>query len=136
MSLILFDTHAALWFAAGKMSPRVALTLDAAATRDELLLSPISAWEIGLLVKRGRLRLAVPWRDFVRSIFTQRGVLTAALTPDIAAESTELSSEAGDDPADRIIIATAAAYRARLLTRDARIQEFAKKSGLIDCIAC
>ncbi len=136
MSLILLDTHVALWFASGAMSPRVAQTLEAAASRDELLLSPISAWEIGLLVRKGRFKLETPLRDFIRALFTQGGVVTAALTADIAAESTALPSDAGDDPADRILVATAAAYGARFATRDARIQQFAKATGRIACLAC
>lgn len=71
MSPILLDTHAALWFAGGNLSPRVARTIELAAAHDELLLSPISAWEIGLLVKKGRVVLDAPLRDFVRALFMQ-----------------------------------------------------------------
>ena len=59
MTPILLDTHAAVWATAGMLRPAVQQRIDAAARDGRLLLSPISAWEIGMLVGKGRLRLAV-----------------------------------------------------------------------------
>lgn len=136
MSPILLDTHVAIWSTLGIIPEKAGNLVDEAATGSELLLSPITAWEIGLLVSRGRFAAQAPLEDYVRTMFSRPGVVTATLTPAIAAASTLLPDAVGKDPADRILIATAQAYGARLMTRDDRIQAFAKKTGLIDCIAC
>ncbi len=136
MNPILLDTHAAVWAVEGKIAPAIAGAVDDAAKRGELLLSPISAWEIGMLVRKGRLILATPAQDYIRALFAQPGVLTATLTPAIALAATELPGKFQGDPADCILIATAAAYGARLLTRDSPIHEYAKATKYIRCIVC
>ncbi|HEY9084807.1 MAG TPA: type II toxin-antitoxin system VapC family toxin [Candidatus Tyrphobacter sp.] len=136
MNPILLDTHAALWSAEGKVAPSVARTIDAAAERGGLLISPITAWEIGMLVQKKRLSLASTVQDFVRALFERSGILTAVLTPSIAAAAAALPGSFHADPADRILVATAAAYGARLMTRDRRILAFASASRHIRCLTC
>ncbi len=120
----------------GKIAPAIAGAVDHAAERGKLLLSPISAWEIGMLVRKGRLILAIPAQDYIRTLFAQPGVLTATLTPAIVLAATELPGKFKGDPADCMLIATAAAYGARLLTRDNAIHEYAKATKYIRCIVC
>lgn len=91
MNPILLDTHAAIWGADGRLTAAVTKVVDAAAERGELLISPVSAWEIGLLVRKGRLTLAMGLQDYVRALFTRRGVVTATLTPQIAVTAVTLS---------------------------------------------
>jgi|SRR5579872_821734 len=136
MNPILLDTHAAVWAAEGKIAPSIAQAIDAAAERGELLLSPISAWEIGMLVRKRRLILATPAQDYIRALFAQPGILTAALTPAIALAATELPGSFPRDPADCILIATAAAYGAQLLSGDKPIHEYARVTKYIRCIVC
>lgn len=133
---ILLDTHAAVWVFEDSLKPAVAKEIDLATKRHEVMLSPISAWEIGMLTSRGRLSLTVPVEDYVRAIFQQLGILTAPLTPEIALAATSLPGDFHRDPADRILIATAAAYAAHLMTRDRAILEYARKTRYIRCIAC
>jgi len=136
MSPILLDTHAAVWAADGSLKGEAAALVEGAAERDELLLSPITAWEIGLLVKKKRLSLSSTVEDYVRALFGQPGVVLAALTPTIAVAATALPESLRADPADRILIATAAAYGARFVTRDREIRAYAKSTAHIRCIAC
>jgi PIN domain nuclease of toxin-antitoxin system len=136
MSPILLDTHAALWSSNGTLRTAVSKTIDAAAKRGELLLSPITAWEIATLVRKGRLVLASTPQDFVRTLFTSSGVVVATITPAIAAGAGSLPGEFHGDPADRILVATATAYGAQIVTRDKGIREYAKVSKHIRCIAC
>lgn len=135
MPPILLDTHIAVWSANGSLTSAAARTIDAAATRGELLLSPISAWEVGMLVARGRLVLAHAVDDYVRGLFGQAGVVTAALTPAIAAAAALLPAAFPGDPADRMIVATAVAYGAQLVTRDKAIRAYAKATRTLRCIA-
>ena len=136
MSPILLDTHIALWLVEGVLSRKTAHKLEKAAQSKELLLSPISAWELGMLIRKQRLSVEKSIDDYVEALYSRPGMLTATLTPAIAVAATLLSDAVGKDPADRILIATAHAYGAALMTRDARIQQFAKTTGHITCIAC
>lgn len=135
MPPILLDTHAAIWSANGSLRPALTRTINAAADAAELLLSPITAWEIGMLVSKGRLELVRSVEDYVRALFGQPGIVTADLTPDIGVGASMLPGFHAD-PADRIIVATAAAYGAQLVTRDKGLLAYAKATKTFRCIAC
>lgn len=102
MNPILLDTHAAIWYAEGRLSRSARDAAFEAKRAGSLLLSPISAWEIGLLVARRRLRLERPVKVFVDAVFRNSDIATAPLTPEIALESTRLSGPIHGDAADRI----------------------------------
>lgn len=136
MNLTLLDTHVALWSAEGKIPPASARIIDGAAKRGELLLSPVTAWEIAMLVRKRRLVLASTVQDFVRTLFERSGAVTATLTPSIAAAAVALPGAFHADPADRFLVATAAAYGARLITRDKRILAYADATRHIRCQRC
>lgn len=136
MNPILLDTHAAVWAVEGRLSKSVTAVIDDAASRNELLISPISAWEIGVLVKKGRLALAMPVADYVRALFGRRGVVTATLTPATAAAATTLPGRLHADPADRILVSTAASLGAKLMTRDRQLHEYARATRHIRCLDC
>ncbi|MGH7737949.1 MAG: type II toxin-antitoxin system VapC family toxin [Candidatus Tyrphobacter sp.] len=132
----MLDTHVALWSVEGKIPSASARIIDGAADRGELLLSPITAWEIAMLVRKKRLVLASTVHDFVRVLFERSGAVTAALTPSIAASAATLPGSFHADPADRFLVATAAAYGARLMTRDKRILAYAGETTHIRCLPC
>ena len=133
---ILLDTCAAIWLQAGsafRLEGEAALQ-EAQKIGTQVLVSPITAWEIGLLVSKGRLVLSLPpltWFDQLLEL----GVDLAPLTPDILIASSQLPGTPLRDPADRIIAATARAMRYRLITRDRPLLEFAA-SGQVEAIAC
>jgi PIN domain nuclease of toxin-antitoxin system len=136
MNPILLDTHAAIWSAEGLLKADAAAVVKAASLRRELLLSPISAWEIGMLIRRGRLAVSFKPEEYVRVLFGQSGIVVANVSPAIAVAAGMLPEKLVADPADRILIATANAYGARLLTRDKRIHDYAKTAAELRCIAC
>ena len=136
MNPILLDTHAAMWAADQRLKPEAARQVIAAATRRELLLSPISAWEIGMLVRRGRLSITFTVDEYVRLLFNQTGVVLAVITPSVALAAAMLPEKLISDPADRFMIATAAAYGAHLVTHDKKIREYAKTTSHLRCIEC
>jgi PIN domain nuclease of toxin-antitoxin system len=92
-----------------------------------LLLSVISVWELGLLEAKGRVHLDHPCEEWVREALATPGLSVAPLTPEIALASSRLPQPFHGDPADRIIVATARSLGARLVTRDSRILEYARK---------
>jgi len=133
---ILLDTCAALWVVADEISDAAAQAL--AESRDGNLpvyISPITAWEIGLLARKGRFKsLYAPERWFERLMSTPNTAL-AALTPKVLIESSFLPGEIHADPADRIIAATAREYGYTVMTRDQALLAYAKE-GYLSALEC
>ena len=113
-------------------------TIAYAGRTDGVLISPVSAWEIGLLSRPGRLNrvdfLPDPKTWFAR-ILAAPGIRQAPLTPDIAIDSAHLPPPLHGDPADRLLIATARHLGLPIVTRDRQIAAYAA-AGHIQVIAC
>ena len=120
MQPILLDTCAAIWVAEDAPLARSALDLLAAAAdaQASTYVSAISAWELGLLVARARLKLLITPERWFERLLELPGVRLADLSPDLLIASSFLPGEPPRDPADRIILATARHYGATLITRD------------------
>jgi PIN domain nuclease of toxin-antitoxin system len=135
--LILLDTHVAVWYAAGiELRPRIVALIGEAAQKNSVFLSAISAWEIGMLVAKGRLVLAGSAEAYVRDLYSGEGVVEEPVTSTIAELSSRLPGDFHGDPADRIIVASAALRSATLVTRDDRILSYARKTGLVKIAPC
>lgn len=133
---ILLDTCAVIWLQAGTAfrSDGEAALQEAQVIGTQVLVSPITAWEIGLLVARERLALNLPplkWFERVLDL----GVDLAPMTPDILIASSQLPGPPLRDPADRIVAATARALGYRLMTRARPLLDFAA-AGQVTAIAC
>ena len=89
------------------------------------MVSSISVWELALLVARGRLELNQPLEDWLRAAEAVKGFEFVPVNNRIAAASVLLAGYENPDPADRMILATAAALPAALVTRDQSMQAFA-----------
>ncbi len=90
------------------MFPAALKSIQTAAQAGELLLSPVFAWEIGVLVSRGQLSLGIP--------------------PDVS-----VVREA--DPADRMLVSTAMLLGLKLVTRDSRILAYGAQ-GHVSVLPC
>src|SRR5579862_5695320 len=117
---ILLDTCAAIWLIAGDplSSTAQAALLEARSQNSGIYVSPFTAWEVGTLSARGRLRGPLSpeaWFEFLLKI---PGVKLAELSPETLLRSTSLPGTPPSDPADRIIVATARAHGYPILTRD------------------
>jgi len=136
-TLILLDTHVAIWYAAGiELKPRIVRLIGDAAERNGVFLSAISAWEIGMLVAKGRLLLAGSTESYVRDLFSRNGVVEEPVTSTIAEASARIPGSFHGDPADRIIVASAALRAATLLTRDDRIRSYARDTRFVTVVRC
>lgn len=119
--LVLLDTHALVWLPEasvqlGRTARRLA---DAALVNGLLAVSAISFWEIALLEQKGRIEAPRPV-DRWRAELLARGLEEIAVGGDIGILAARLEHFHAD-PADRIIVATAASRGAVLLTADDRI---------------
>jgi len=127
MTLFLLDTHVLVWLFEGntKLGRAARAAIQGAADENGALVSAITPWEIGLLVNKGRLKLGAEVMQWIRSVLAKPGVQLAALSPEIAVDSTRLPFAVHPDPADRILVATARHLGATLVTADARLLEIA-----------
>jgi PIN domain nuclease of toxin-antitoxin system len=120
--VILLDTHALVWAVAEpkRMSRAAASAIRRARRQDGVAVSAITLWELAALVSRGRIRAYGTVEATVRLIL--EGVTIKPLTVEIAALATEFSGDYSNDPADRLIGATARAEALPLVTRDETIR--------------
>jgi PIN domain nuclease of toxin-antitoxin system len=135
---VLLDTCAVIWMVNGhELSAVARAAIIGAADGGGVLVSPISAWEIGLLCRRGPGALSFlpdPKTWFAR-VLSAPGIRVAPFSADIAIESSLLPGSLHNDPADRIMIAMARNLDVPLITRDRAILGYAA-TGHVRAIAC
>jgi PIN domain nuclease of toxin-antitoxin system len=113
----------------------VAAMNESFAAGEKVRVSPISAWELGLLSAKGRLSTARPPVDLFAEAIATPGVRVEALSPEVLIDSSFLPGVIHRDPADRILIATARKHDLTLVTRDRTILDYAKE-GHVRALAC
>ena len=105
--MILPDTHTLIWYMTlnPRLGPRADRRMREAIADGNAAFSAISVWEVALLLAKRRLTLdvtAIQWRQNL----LDAGLTEVPVDGVIAARSVALS-DLHDDPADRIIMATA-----------------------------
>jgi PIN domain nuclease of toxin-antitoxin system len=109
-----------------------------AARADGIFVSPVSAWEMGLLSRPGRvgaIRFLPDPKSWFARVVAAPAVKEVPLTSDIAIDSSHLPPPLHGDPADRLLIATARHLGVPIVTRDRHITAYAA-AGYIQAIAC
>lgn len=109
--------------------------LEDAAEAGAVFISPYSAWEIAMLVSKKRLHLAMAPAPFFQGLTERPGTALAPLTPSILIAAHFLPGDPPNDPADRILAATAREYGFTLVTRDRALLDYAD-AGHINAIEC
>lgn len=122
--MILLDTHALVWWLAEprKLSARARRAATAGATARQLAASAISIFEIAALVRRGRLELGADPDRWFRALRSLPELMIEPVSDEIAQVAGGLDAGFPDDPADRIIAATAQVLSARLITADTKLR--------------
>lgn len=130
--IALLDTHVLIWWLQDPalLSPAQKRVTDEAGKESPLRVSDISLWEIATLHSLGRIRLAIPVREWLEKAVAPPLVRRHGISPAIAAEVARLPDSFHRDPAARILVATARTLGATLLTHDRRIRE----SGLVETV--
>ncbi|HLA27551.1 MAG TPA: type II toxin-antitoxin system VapC family toxin [Syntrophales bacterium] len=124
--MIVLDTHAWLWWVSSPaiLSETAKGIIDGAVTEKNIFISAISTWEVAVLVSRGRLKLTMSASDWVAASETLPFLNFVPVSNSIALKSVQLPGDMHDDPADRIIIATAISLGAVLVTKDEKIRNY------------
>jgi PIN domain nuclease of toxin-antitoxin system len=115
---LLLDTHVWIWsqVAPEKLSARVRRAL--ANKANEVWLSPVSIWELVLLVEKRRIALGYDAVEWITKAMAP--LREAPLTAEIVLETARFSLP-HPDPADRFLVATARSLGLTLVTSDARL---------------
>jgi len=132
----LLDTCTALWMMADTLSPSAAEAL-AQARRDglQVYVSPVTAWEIAVMARKGRFRSSYLPQRWFELLVAAPGMKLAELPPKVLIESQLLPGQFHDDPADRIIAATAREYGFTVMTRDRALLTYAQE-GYLSALEC
>jgi PIN domain nuclease of toxin-antitoxin system len=134
---LLWDTCAAIWIYEKAKLTQSAIDAMAAAHRESApsYISPITAWEIGMLTAHGRLQLLIQPERWFANLFEVPGVQLAELSPTILIASSYLPGKPPKDPTDRILAATARELGATLITRDRALLRYGEQ-GHIAVVEC
>ena len=136
---VVLDTCALIWFAGGDRMIRGAI--DAIANAElggGVYISPVSAWEIGMIhkMKGGRLmRFQPDPKSWFLKVLGAPSFKLAPLSPEMAIDASYLPQPLHGDPADRLLIATARHLGLPLVTRDSKILAYAEL-GHVQAIPC
>jgi len=119
--VILLDTHVLVWL--DESNPRLGTEaiehINSAFQVGKVMASAISFWEVGMLIRKQRIRLDMDLSVW-RNDFIEQGVIELPITGEIGIKAAALESFHGD-PADRLIAATALQHSLTLLTADEKL---------------
>lgn len=127
---LLLDTHTFIWLdtAPEKLS---SVALQACQDTDNTLyLSAVSAWEVLIKQRLGKMTLSVPLDEMIKvqQETNQLQVLPIALNHVLAIQDLPLHH---GDPFDRLLIAQAKVENAQLVTSDGRIGQYRDQIDLL-----
>ena len=127
--MLLLDTNALLWLSSGseRLGSRAREAITAAVATRDVTFSAISIWETAMLIRKGRYALQVTINRW-RADLIAAGLSETSLDGAIAGRAAELS-DLHEDPADRMIAATAISLGAQLVTSDARLIDWFSADG-------
>ena len=126
-----------LWLSTEQPVARTAVDKVTSARKNGgvIAVSVMSAWEIGMLVSRGRLpfiKSPLAWFEG----FVQAGATRVErVDSELLVESSFLPGVVHNDPADRIIIATARSRNLTIITRDRAILAYGA-AGFVKTVPC
>jgi PIN domain nuclease of toxin-antitoxin system len=133
---LLLDTCAIIFIAnKSKLLPAAEIALSSALEKGEIWISPISAWEIGMVMASGKLRSTAEPLEFYENFAEKAGAVTCALTPRVLVAASYLPHLAHKDPFDRMIIATAREHGLTIVTSDRAILAYGK-AGHVKTLEC
>ncbi len=134
--MLLLDTHTIVWLQAGDDMDHAAIShIDQLASIGGVLVSPISAWELGLLVSKSRLSLDLPPVAWFERVLALPGIKMVPLSATAAIGSSFLPEPFHKDVADRLLVATARELSVPIVTRDRKILAYAA-AGHLQAIPC
>jgi PIN domain nuclease of toxin-antitoxin system len=125
--LILLDTHALLWWVTEDR--RLSTTARREIARSgSVLVSPVSCWEVGTLVRLHRLELDRDVHEWIADVLDRDDVDLVAMSAHAAVDAGLFPDDFPRDPADRMLYATARELVVPFVSRDANVTEYARRA--------
>jgi len=117
---LLLDTHVWLWALSSpeKLSRKASRAI--ARSSDELYLSPISVWEVRLLISRKRLHISSNFDQWLSNSHLTLPILEAPVNWAVAAQATHINLPQPDF-GDTFLAATAIVCEMTLITADEQL---------------
>lgn len=135
MPAFLLDTCAVIWIANNMPLRDPAASELESMSEAKVLVSPISAWEIGMLIANRKIALSIDSQSWFERLLKETEIGLAELSVPVLLSSSNLLESTIKDPADRILIATAREFGYTLVTRDRKILQYAKL-GYVKALQC
>ena len=114
----LLDTHIWIWSQESPEHLGEKSRRELADITQERFVSAISTFEIARLIHLGLLRLKHRFTEWKRASLAELNALTIDVTHEIAWEAYNLPGTFHNDPADRVLVATARVAKLTLITAD------------------
>ena len=121
--MILLDTCTLLWLVDGQQNLSEPAKKTLLKNKETPSVSAISAFEIGIKHRKGLLKLPLPPSDWFFEALRLHGLTELPISAQIAILTTQLPL-IHNDPADRMLIATAMNQTLTILTPDKHIQAY------------
>jgi PIN domain nuclease of toxin-antitoxin system len=117
---LLLDTHIWIWNDLEPWKITSDINRELSSPDNHLWLSPVSIWEVTVLLEKRRIDLKQDFRSWADESVTDLQLHEATITWEVAHELryTKLGHR---DPADRFLVATAKVYDLTLVTADERL---------------
>ncbi|NEP19627.1 MAG: type II toxin-antitoxin system VapC family toxin [Leptolyngbya sp. SIO4C1] len=126
--MIVLDTHIWLWWTNQDNDKLGLARKEQIESSDSVAVSAISCLEVAWLEGHGRIELPLSRADWFKRALKGSGVILIPITPKIAGISVDLP-EHHRDPQDRLIIATAIACDAFLMSLDRKFPVYEELAG-------
>jgi PIN domain nuclease of toxin-antitoxin system len=128
--LVVLDTHIWVWWINDKFSYLSEQKINIIEQTERVAVSVISCFEIAQLVKRERLILPLPVNEWLQEALTPAGIELLPLSLAITCRAVDLT-DIHKDPFDRMIIATALDYEAKLMSVDGHFKNYPELQGYL-----
>jgi PIN domain nuclease of toxin-antitoxin system len=119
---LLLDTHIWIWSQLEPWRITSEVTKELGDPRNGLWLSPVSIWELVLLVENKRIEIHADMGEWVQQSVQELDLQEAPFTSAVAHEL-RFTLLGYRDPGDRFLVATAKIYGLTLVTADLRLQQ-------------
>jgi PIN domain nuclease of toxin-antitoxin system len=123
--MILLDTHVWLWWLLdeGPLTIEERETLNESARNREIAISAATLWETEMLHRKGMIELKPDVRTWIDLATKPEVCSVIPIEKEVILAQDKLPANFPDDPADRLIVATALHFEYPLATKDEVLQE-------------
>ena len=128
--IIVLDTHIWFWLINRDFDRFPAFWRDEIESADRVGVSPVSCYEIALAHQKGRLTLPTSPENWLSLALAPSDIELMPLQAEVSIQAVNLSP-VHKDPFDRLIIATALVYQAKLASIDTLFQHYAELTDVL-----